>query len=438
MNHDFVAVRKMPNTPSLIKGPKDTLVLFGELFQRGYANGLVEQAQKQGAKIITATVGRRDGGSSNEGNLGELRPLTPQELALIPFECINVPLEAGFDREAASDGLNVLDRLKNVKLSNWDSALMDWPLIEESQKLAKLRFRNNVKLFFNELSNKVNPEGNVIISHLMAGGVPRHKIVLALLSRTVKGVGEKYFSSQKLWESDLGKLIARNFLEVTAETFNILLQEADGFIKNHKGKVAFTAYGYHGTEVFIENKLTWQSYTPYLQGWAKIALENYAKEHAQKGLACTVYNCPEILTQSSSIFQGVEIPLYPLLNAFKLLAPTSKTTLQLWQSSQGKLKDGVNLDELLKTCDYVLQDKDIKELNYFDLWPQHSSAKQLEKILVASDAMLSAHKDFKDVMTNDLSEIIFQATGKVILAHAGQANQPVVCLGHDVVVDASL
>ena len=54
--------------------PGDVFVLFGELFGRGYANGLVNEARKAGMKIVGITVGRRD-----EGNA--LRPLNDEELA---------------------------------------------------------------------------------------------------------------------------------------------------------------------------------------------------------------------------------------------------------------------------------------------------------------------------------------------------------------------
>ncbi|MFA7634012.1 MAG: hypothetical protein WCX90_10260 [Thiohalomonadaceae bacterium] len=36
------------------------LVLFGELFGRGYANGLIDEARKSGMTILGVTVGRRD------------------------------------------------------------------------------------------------------------------------------------------------------------------------------------------------------------------------------------------------------------------------------------------------------------------------------------------------------------------------------------------
>ena len=50
-------------------GPGDTLVVFGEIFSRGYVNGLVDLAKAQGMKVLEGTVGRRD-------NAGNLRPLS--------------------------------------------------------------------------------------------------------------------------------------------------------------------------------------------------------------------------------------------------------------------------------------------------------------------------------------------------------------------------
>jgi len=41
--------------------PGDVLVVFGELFGRGYANGIVDEARRAGMTLVGATVGRRDG-----------------------------------------------------------------------------------------------------------------------------------------------------------------------------------------------------------------------------------------------------------------------------------------------------------------------------------------------------------------------------------------
>lgn len=47
----YHALRQKPEKAPYQAG--DVLVLFGELFSRGYANGLVEEAERLGMKIIT-------------------------------------------------------------------------------------------------------------------------------------------------------------------------------------------------------------------------------------------------------------------------------------------------------------------------------------------------------------------------------------------------
>ena len=74
----------------------DVFVLFGELFGRGYANGLVGQARAAGMTIVGVTVGRREAD-------GTLRPLNDEELAAAEANLggtiINVPLMAGLPGE---------------------------------------------------------------------------------------------------------------------------------------------------------------------------------------------------------------------------------------------------------------------------------------------------------------------------------------------------
>ncbi len=66
----------------------DVLVLVGELFGRGYANGLLEEAKRLGMTVLGTTVGRRNSD-------GTLRPLTAEELAeaeaLLGSRIINIP-----------------------------------------------------------------------------------------------------------------------------------------------------------------------------------------------------------------------------------------------------------------------------------------------------------------------------------------------------------
>ncbi|MEZ5703070.1 MAG: hypothetical protein R3E42_15665 [Burkholderiaceae bacterium] len=67
-----IALTQLPQQNIFQKG--DVFVLFGELFGRGYANGLVNEARKAGMTIVGITVGRREAD-------GTLRPLDDEELA---------------------------------------------------------------------------------------------------------------------------------------------------------------------------------------------------------------------------------------------------------------------------------------------------------------------------------------------------------------------
>src|SRR5512146_1810124 len=113
-------MRELPATAGYRKG--DVLVLCGELFGRGYANGIVDEAKSRGMTVIGATVGRR-------ANDGKLRPLTADELteaeALLGGRIINIPLEAGFDLEQDDDGRSPADQLKRMKPEEWDKVRLE-------------------------------------------------------------------------------------------------------------------------------------------------------------------------------------------------------------------------------------------------------------------------------------------------------------------------
>ena len=127
-------------------------------------------------------------------------------------------------------------------------------------------------------------------------------------------------SSRALLDSDLGKLILMNFDEVTANSFQYLIEGTAALrqrLENSGGQVRYSAYGYHGTEILINGDYQWQTYTSYTQGYAKMRLERIAEAAWEKGIKATVFNCPEIRTNSSDIFVGVELSLFPLLTALK-------------------------------------------------------------------------------------------------------------------------
>lgn len=428
---DFMPVRGQPQKAPFKKG--DVLVLFGELFNRGYANGLVEEAEAQGLTIVRATVGRRD-----ENN--QLRALNAEEVEKIPQPFINIPLEAGFDLEADSEGLTPNERLKSIKLSDWQNTNLTENSLQQSLEKGRARFAKSTQQFLKELNDQILnqlPAGHhVHFAHLMAGGVPRAKIVLPLMNRVFKGTGDRYLASKDFWESQIGRFLQLNFHEVTAETFHILVRESETLRQNLSQKgisTSYVAYGYHGTEIVVNGQYRWQSYAPYLQGWAKINLENYSKAWAAKGVQTCVYNCPEILTNSSSIFQGVEIPLYNLIRSLMNEKPNHPVTLKVIRDCENVLKEPQLLQTLFKQVDEFIAYSEQVKTSVYENWPQHSNKEQLEKALTLSDQVIGYHKDEKQLMTAVLSEIIFKSCGYIMLHDGYKPKQPVAWIGHDAV-----
>jgi hypothetical protein len=408
----------------------DLLVLFGELFNRGYANGLVEEAEKNGLTVVRATVGRR----TQEGTL---RALTPEECENIPQPFINIPLEAGFDLEKDNNGISAVEYLKEVKLSDWQNAKLPETSLQEAKEKGRLRFQNSTQVFLKELDQYITPGAHIHFAHLMAGGVPRCKIVMPLMNRVFKGIDDRWLSSEIFWNSSIGRLLQLNFQEVTAETFNTLIAESTSLrekVNQTGGSVSYVAYGYHGTEIIIENKYQWQSYAPYIQGWAKVELENFSKVWAAKGVNTCVYNCPEILTNSSSIFQGIEIPLYNLIRALEKEAPTHAMTLKVKEECRQALKDNATIEQVFSIVDQFLTSSDFLRSSVFEGWPHHSHKETLAMSLNTSDQVIALHKDEKSLMTQTLSELIFRGCGHIMLHDGFKPQSPVSWIGHEAVV----
>ncbi len=427
-------LREVKNLRSTTSSPA-YLVLFGELFSRGYANGLVDEAHQHGYKIIKSTVGRREADQS-------LRPLLDSEK---PTECdhfINVPLEAGFDYEKDAAGLSPVDRMKELGLKNWQD--FKWPegSLKQSQEKGQARFRKNVQQYVKELEKIVPHEKtHIIFAHLMAGGVPRTKIVMPLMNRVFKGTGDRYMASSEFWNSAIGEVCSLNFNEVTAKTFDILIEETSDIrekIETSGGHVSYVAYGYHGTEIWIQTELQWQSYSPYLQGWAKIELEKVSEKWFQKGIKSCVYNCPEILTNSSSIFQGVEVPLYALIRIFQKMYPDHGRTHRLIHEATQLLKQPQMLELIYKMIDDFYTDPEIQKTIHFENWPSHSTSYQLEKLLKVSNQIVDCHLSDKQLMVGLLSEVVFKSCGWGMFHDSFTAEKPVRWIGHDFVAQAEV
>jgi hypothetical protein len=423
-------MRQLPPTAGY--KPGDMLVLCGELFGRGYANGIIEEAKGRGMRVIGTTVGRRDSD-------GSLRALNPDELAEaeanIGGTVINIPLEAGFDMELDSRGVSPVDQLKGGKPDQWDEVSLNWEGIEESKKSGRARLEGNMALFALELERLISPGANVLFVHCMAGGVPRARLFMPVFNRVFKGQGERYLPSRRFWESDLGRLCKVSFDEVSADTFNCLIEATEACrarIAAEGGRVAYAAYGYHGCEVLIGGRYTWQSYIPYLTGWAKIRLEEAAVAARKKGVSATVFNSPEIQTNSSALFLGVEISLYPLLRAIE--RESGETCLEkIWKECSLLLRDGVTVDAVLEGAEAYLSSPLLSNFRDFAAWPHHNTDEQSALMLECSARLLDMNKSPKEIVCAVLSRAVFTAVGKVMLDTMWESPDPVYWLNHDIV-----
>jgi hypothetical protein len=408
----------------------DILVIFGEVFDRGYVNGLIEEAQSAGLRVIYSTVGRR-----NKEN--ELMPLSVEELALKKqAPIINVPLEAGFDLEKAKNGITPVDQLKEFGLKGWEDARLDWKAIEESRQSGIERFRKNTHLFLSELKKHWQPGQNILFAHTMAGGFPRAKVVMPISNRIFKGSGPRFESSEKFWNTDIGKLCALSFQEVTAHTLTHLIETSAAFrqeVENSGAQVRYLAFGYHGNETLIGNEYKWFSYTPYLQGWAKVELENIAALQTQNGIKTTVFNVPEILTNSSSIFLGIEVALYSLMGALKTTSPNSPKVADILKQCEQKLKEDATYDQVSKLTQEYLSHPEVASIPNYETWPQHNTPKSMELMSHYSEKILGLHKSDKDLLTSVLSEVIFRSTGKVMFHEMTAPRATAAWIGHDLV-----
>ncbi len=425
-----VPLTQIPHNNLYRKG--DVFVLFGELFGRGYVTGLLDQAKKAGMEIIGITVGRRD-----ENN--KLRPLNVEELAQaeanLGGRIINIPAMAGFDLDAPEGEPTPTDLLGSLTLENWETEKLDWAHIEKCRQVGVKRFQKAVSDIMAELEGMIADGKNVHFAHTMAGGIPKAKVFLVIANRIYKGRGARHMSSQVLLDSDLGKLILQNFDEVSANTFRHLIEGSAAIrarIEKSGGQVRYSAYGYHGTGILIGDEYRWQTYTNYTQGYAKMKLEAIAEEAFASGIKATVFNCPEIRTNSSDVFAGIELPLLPLLKALKNENPGARAE-KIWADCQALLVDGATIDEVLqKIADF--QVSAVMEPFYdFNKWPMPNSQGQSDITIGTSTEIAQMHKDAKALISDYLSVLVVEATGALIFGEVANPSAPVLWLNHDVV-----
>lgn len=427
---EYKPLQQLPEPAGYTSG--DVLVLIGELFGRGYANGLVDEARRIGMTIIGTTVGRRDSD-------GTLRPLSSEELtdaeALLGGSIINIPLEAGFDMESVNGTPSIAEQLKKARPDDFASITFIEGTVEKARTAGTARFCANLALVEAELIKRIPAGAHILLAHAMAGGIPRARVFMPLLNRIFKGTGDKYLSSAVFWSSPLGQLCDASFNEVTADTFRYLIDGTSTLRTRNAAagaRVNYSAYGYHGTAVLVNGEYRWQSYTPYVQGFAKMRLEDIASEATARGISATVYNCPEIQTNSSALFLGVEISLYPLLSAIRREAG-EELAAPLVARCQDMLKEGETVTDLLERTDRYLASPILSRIVDFATWPQHNTLEQAELMLASSAELMDMHRDQKQLVCAELSRIVFLATGRLMLHTSWSSSSAVVWLNHDII-----
>jgi hypothetical protein len=139
------------------------------------------------------------------------------------------------------------------------------------------------------------------------------------------------------------------------------------------------------------------------------------------------------LTNSSSIFQGVEVSLYPLIGAIQKEGENSNYCKKVLQQCRALIKDEHDFAEILSFTSEYVKNPLIVEHSNFDEWPQHNSKEHMAFMLDSSEHLIAMHKDPKDLMTFPLSEEVFKATGEVMLHDSWNMQHPVLWLNHDIV-----
>ena len=429
MEKPIAVSRPAKNT---VFGKGDVFVLFGELFGRGYATGLLDEARAAGMEIVGITVGRRD-----ENN--RLRPLDADELsaaeARLGGRIINIPLMAGFDLDAPADGPTPTDLLGAMTLENWQHEYLDWDYVAECRTAGAERFTNALAKVMAELDGMIADGKNVFFAHTMAGGIPKAKVFLVLANRIYKGRGTRHMSSQTLLDSDMGKLILQNFDEVSADTFGHLIEFSSAIrerIEASGGQVRYTAYGYHGSSVLIDGAYRWQTYTNYTQGYAKMRLEGIATRAWEARIKATVYNCPEIRTNSSDVFTGIELPLIPLLLALRHEGGGAWVDEQ-WEVCEQLLADSFTMADVFAKIAAMQADNVMRPFYDFSAWPMANSQQQSDLVIGASSEITQMHRDGKALISDHLSSLVVNATGQLIFGETSDPSGPVQWLNHDIV-----
>jgi hypothetical protein len=149
-----------------------------------------------------------------------------------------------------------------------------------------------------------------------------------------------------------------------------------------------------------------------------------------------VFNCPEIRTNSSDIFVGVELSLFPLLLALKKeggAEGSNSWAQQQWDICQGLLNEGVSLQSILDKLETYLQTGTSTEFRNFEAWPMDNTPELADLMIGIADEITSLHKDKKALITDHLSTLVLEGTGPLMFHGAAEKIAPVLWLNHDII-----
>jgi hypothetical protein len=161
-------------------------------------------------------------------------------------------------------------------------------------------------------------------------------------------------------------------------------------------------------------------------------LERIAESAWSQGVKATVYNCPEIRTNSSDIFVGVELSLFPLLKALKKEHGSAWAEAQ-WQACRVLLQDGNSLEALLQKIDDYNASNVMARFRDFAAWPMDNSAELADLMIGTSDEITQMHHDRKALVTDHLSALVLEGTGPLMFYGTSDPASPVLWLNHDVI-----
>jgi hypothetical protein len=161
-------------------------------------------------------------------------------------------------------------------------------------------------------------------------------------------------------------------------------------------------------------------------------LERIAEAAWAQGIKATVYNCPEIRTNSSDIFVGVELSLFPLLKALKKENGGAWAQAQ-WHACDELLQEGNSIAILLQQIEEYNLSGVSKHYRDFSAWPMDNSVELADLMIGTSDEITQMHKDRKALVTDILSALVLEGTGPLMFHETSNPAAPVLWLNHDII-----